>query len=369
MAIQFIDPITVNDFRKIIPIYGASVTIVGKGEPGVGKSSVLSGVAEDLGDTWRKVGENHAADKYDYIYVDCAVRDVGDTVMSVPDVERTRLTQVVSDLFRLDSPKPKVIMLDEFMKTPKLLQAMWTRLMLERTVGDTPLPEGSIVFATSNNESDGVGDTMLAHAGNRVMLVKVRKPNANEWLTWAAENGVSTLIRAWVAMNPRSLASYLDGGQDDNPYIFNPSKRELSFVSPRSLAKSDIVVRNRDKVGERITESALAGVIGAAAAKDMRIFFKMERDLTPIKKVIDDPTGVPMPENKAALFLMVFNALDSIETQDDLTQFQMFIDRVKSAEIESIWFTMLMQSKRTVRIAKNNKRVMDWAKDNYELLM
>ena len=68
-------------------------------------------------------------------------------------------------IFKLDSKKPKVILLDEFMKAPKLLQVIFTRLMLERTVGDTPLPEGSMVFATSNNQSDGLGDGMLAHAG------------------------------------------------------------------------------------------------------------------------------------------------------------------------------------------------------------
>lgn len=369
MAIQFIEPWSINDLRKSVPLYAEELTIIAMGEPGVGKSSVLGGIAEDMGDKWRKVGDAYPDDKYDYIYVDCAVRDLGDTVMSVPDNERTRLMQLVSDLFRLDSPKPKIIMLDEFMKTPKLLQAMWTRLMLERCVGDSPLPEGSMVFATSNNESDGVGDTQLAHSGNRTMRVRIRKPNATEWLTWAGANNIPSVIRAWVAMNPSALASYLDGGQDDNPYIFNPSKRELSFVSPRSLAKSSVVVRNREKAGDRVTETALAGVIGAAAAKDMTVFMKLERDLIPVSKVIADPTGVPLPDNKSAVFLMTFNAIDTIETQDDLSSFMQFIERVKSVEIESLFFTMCMQSKRVVRLAKNNKRIMEWAKDNYELLV
>lgn len=369
MAIQFIEPISINEFRSIVPLYAKTVTVIGMGEPGVGKSSVLRGIAEDMGDKWRHVRDHYPDDKYEYIYVDCAVRDIGDTVMSVPNGDRTRLTQVVSDLFKLDSPKPKIIMLDEFMKTPKLLQAMWTRLMLERCIGDTPLPEGSMVFATSNNESDGVGDSQLAHSGNRTMRVRVRKPTANEWLPWASGNNIATVIRAWVAMNPSSLASYLDGGQDDNPYIFNPAKREMSFVSPRSLALSDIVVRSRDKVSARVTEAALAGVIGAAAAKDMNNFMKLERELVSVKDVIANPMGVNVPENKAALFMMTFNAIDTIETQDDLSSFMQFIERVRSVEIESLFFTMCMQSKRVVRLAKNNKRIMEWAKDNYELLV
>lgn len=368
-TIQFTDPVSVNDFRKMIPVYAPSITVIGVGEPGVGKSSVIAGIAEDMGDKWRRVGDSYPTDKYQYIYVDCAVRDIGDTVISVPNVERTKLKQVVSELFDLEDRRPMVIMLDEFMKTPKLLQQMWTRLMLERCIGDQPLPEGSMVFATSNNESDGVGDSQLAHSGNRVMRVRVRKPNLTEWLTWATDNNISRVIRAWVAMNPRTLASYLDGGQDDNPYIFNPTKRELSFVSPRSLAKSDVVVRNRDKVGDRITETALAGVIGAAAAKDMRVFMAMERELIPVKKVLESPETVAIPDNKSAIFMLTFNAVDTIETQDEMSSFMKFVDRLKSAEIESLFFTMAMQTKRTARLAKNNKQVMEWAKDNYELLM
>jgi len=168
-TINFNNPITLAQARVAIRTLGATNTAIIKGEPGCGKSTLLKMLKEDMGD------------KYDYIYVDCPVKDIGDTVMSVPTHDRTRLTQVVSDLFKLDSPKPKVIMLDEFMKTPKLLQTMWTRLMLERTVGDHVLPVGSIVFATSNNASDGVGDSMLAHAGNRVTIYNLRKSNASEW--------------------------------------------------------------------------------------------------------------------------------------------------------------------------------------------
>jgi hypothetical protein len=153
-------------------------------------------------------------------------------------------------LFKMDSNKPKVICLDELMKAPKLLQVIFTRMMLERMVGDVPLPEGSIIFATSNNSSDGVGDSMLAHAGNRVCIMKMAKPSVKEWLLWASESAVHRSVRSFVAITPSCLASYLTGDQDDNPYIFNPKKPQMSFVSPRSLAKSSIIVANKDAKGD-----------------------------------------------------------------------------------------------------------------------
>lgn len=356
-TIEFNNPISLNEARTAIRELGTTNTAVIKGEPGCGKSTLLKMLEEDLGDS------------YDYIYVDCPVKDVGDTAMSVPDHERTRLTQVVSDLFMLDSPKPKVIMLDEFMKTPKLLQVMWTRLMLERMVGDHALPEGSIVFATSNNSSDGVGDSMLAHAGNRVTIYNMRKPNATEWNAWATDNDIAVEIRACVAMNPRMLASYLDGGQDDNPFIFNPARKMLSFVTPRSLAKCNSAVRKRDRLGANLTQASLAGTIGAAAAELMSAMISLSGELVSVKNVIADPDIVRMPEKPAALFMMMFNAIDTIQTQDELAAFMKFVNRINSAEVQSVFFTMALQSNKISKLAVKNVQIKDWAKLNYELMI
>jgi len=356
-TIEHNNPITLVQARLAIRTLGEHITPVIKGEPGCGKSTLLKMLKEDMGDG------------YDYIYVDCPVKDIGDTAMSVPDNAKTKLIQLVTDLFMLDSPKPKVIMLDEFMKTPKLLQTMWTRLMLERSVGDRQLPDKSIVFATSNNSSDGVGDTMLAHAGNRVMIYNLRKPNAAEWNAWATDNNIAPEIRACVAMNPRMMASYLDGGQDDNPFIFSPLRKVLSFVTPRSLAKCDHIVRNREVLGAGLTQSSLAGTVGAAAAEMMSAFLSLSSELVSINAVIDDPDNVRIPEKPAALFMMMFNAIDTIETQDQLAAFMKFVNRIKSAEVQSVFFTMALQSKRVSKLAIKNNEIKEWAKGNYELLI
>jgi hypothetical protein len=165
------------------------------------------------------------------------------------------------------------------------------------------------------------------------------------------------------------LASWYDGGQEDNPYIFNPNKRKDSYLTPRSLAKAHHVVVKRDEVGDRLTQAALAGLVGASAAQSMSATFALQNELTPVGQIIKDPDGTRVPDKIAALFITMFNAVDVIETQDDLSQFMRYINRVKSAELQSVFFTMLLQNKRTVRLAKNNSEVMGWAKDNYELLV
>lgn len=353
--VNFVDTMSIKELRTFLPIVGSELTPIIQSEPGCGKTSLLSMIREDLGED------------YDYIYVDCPVKDMQDIGMVIPNHETKTLQYYVADLFKLNSPKPKVILLDEFMKSPKLLQVIFTRLMLERMVGDAPLPKGSIVFGTSNNASDGVGDNMLAHAGNRVCIVRMAKPSVNEWLEWASANGVSRVIRAWVTMFPRALASYIDGNQEDNPYIFKPNMSGLSFVSPRSLAKCDVIVKNRDILGENSTMCALAGTIGRSAAGDMSAFLSLEKSLADVKDIIKKPDTIEVPTDISAQLMIMFQAVDSLETQEELSKFMVFVKRLPSSEVQAVFFTMMMRNPKSIRLARNNQEIATWAVNNHEL--
>jgi hypothetical protein len=370
--VQFVNTVTINELRKIIPLIGGDLTPVIQSEPGCGKTSLLAMIAEDNGDKWRKPGDDFPEDKFDYIYVDCPVKDMSDIGMTIPNHTSKSLEYYVADLFKLGNGKPKCILLDEFMKSAKLLQVIFTRMMLERMAGDVPLPTGadgtkSIVFATSNNASDGVGDSMLAHAGNRVCIMRMAKPTPDEWLAWASANGISRVIRAWVAMFPRSLASYIDGDQAENPYIFKPSMTSLSFVSPRSLAKADVIVRNRDALSENAVKVALAGTIGASAAGDMAAFLSLEKSLTDVKDIVKNPEDIEVPKDVSAQLMIMFQAVDVLSTQDELTKFMLFVERIPSSEVQGVFFTMMMRSPKALRLARNNAKIAEWAKDNHDL--
>ena len=370
--VQFRKSVSIKELRKLIPLIAEDLTVVVQSEPGCGKTSLLSMIAEDNGDKWRspKDGTSIEGDKYDYIYVDCPVKDMSDIGMTIPNHATKQLEYYVSSLFNLNDPRPKYILLDEFMKSPKLLQVVFTRLMLERMAGDRALPKGSKVFATSNNASDGVGDSMLAHAGNRVCIMEMSKPSANEWLEWAGypQNAISRVVRAFVSMFPRCLASYKEGDvQKDNPYIFKPNNGALSFVSPRSLAKCDVIVRNRDALGENATEVALAGTIGHSAAADMAAFLALEKSLLDVKDIIKAPFTVDIPRDISAQLMIMFQAVDVLDTQDELTKFMSFVERIPSNEVQGVFFTMMLRNQKSIKLARNNMKIADWAKHNHEL--
>jgi hypothetical protein len=375
--IQFTDTVNIEQLAAMIPVMSATsegaddhVTPVIVSEPGVGKTSILKLIAENNGDKWRHPSDNYASDKFDYIYVDCPSKDFMDIAGTIPNHADKSLEQYIGALFKLDSDKPKVIMLDEVFKVPKLMGTLFTRLKLERMVGDRSLPIGSVVFATSNNSSDGVGDAMQAHQGNRVCLMRMEKPDARRWIKWAGDNGISSTIRAFVAMNPRVLNSYMDGGQENNEFIFNPTKptQTVSFISPRSLTKCNRIVKNRSVWGKAAADVALAGTIGLSGAKLLSVFIDMEAQVTPVREIIKDPMGVILPEDIAALCMTMINAVDEIQTQDDLSGFMQFIQRMKQDELQSLFFTMLLDNKRTTKLAAGNETVKQWAINNYKYL-
>jgi len=355
------DTVSIDELRKLIPTISKQdskypnrhITPIIQSEAGCGKTSLLNMLKEDLGE-----------DKYDFIYVDCPVMDYSDVQMTIPNHETKALIPYTGSIWMMDSDKPKVILLDEFMKAPKMLQVMFTRLMLERTIGDRALPDGSIVFGTSNNENEGLGDGMLAHAGNRVCRIQMKKPNTDEWLDWANNNNINAYIKSFVKMNPKCLASYRDEGQEENPYIFNPKKSQLSFASPRSIAKLSVIVDNKDLFEDDTVRNAMAGTVGASFAGDFQAILGLEKELPDFDDILKNPEQVEVPNGTQAQMIVMYQATDRIKNHEDCSNFMKFVRRVPHKEIQAIFFSMILKNKRTVSIASRNKDITDWARDN-----
>jgi hypothetical protein len=111
---------------------------------------------------------------------------------------------------------------------------------------------------------------------------------------------------------------------------------------------------------------ALSGVLGEAAAKSMAAFIALESKLIRATEVLKDPTGVEVPDDVSALIMMMFDGVDVVKTQDELVGFMQFVSRVPQAEVQSVFFTMMMRSK--PRLARYNAAIQKWAADNHVLM-
>ena len=369
-SVQIQKPLSINEVVRLIHTVGDSTTLLILSEPGIGKTSVLTSLAIRNGDKWRKTGDNYPTDKERYIYIDVPNTRDGDLFMRMPHIQRGVLSQLMTDSIDPNDTRPINIMFDELLKGPRSVRPLFTRALLERCLGDYSLPHGSRVFATSNNVQDGVGDSIEAHVANRVCIVPMRKANAEEWCVWGEANGVSPVTLACVAMNPRVMASYTDGADAaNNEYIFNPRTNPVTFASPRSIAKSDVVVRNWSMIGEDAAFTAIAGTCGLPYAALITTFRALQDQLVPPKQVLADPAGVNVPSG-AALWLLMFNLIAAIETQDDLSAAVQFMQRVDSREMQAVFNTMCLNNSRLLPLATSNGDIQKWmlSNKNWKLL-
>lgn len=361
--ISFGSSLTLNQFADSVVAIGQHVTIIGEGEPGIGKSSVLKMVAKRLPD-------------YQTAYIDCTLLDLGDFalpyVVEENDMKVTKFAPNARFKFHLGAPV--VIMLDEIGKASKSVKNVLLTLLLERRIGDHYLPEGSIVFATTNLASDGVGDYLEDHARNRVDVVEIAKPDngftasgaigSEGWAPWAVENDVDPLVLSFARQYPQVFASYRDGdSQKDNPYIWNPLRAGGgACVTPRSLAFSSHIVKKRAVLGEATTLTLLAGAIGESAARDMQALFTLIDKLPTWEQVTNQPDTAKVPDDPAARCLLVINAMQRMDAQT-LTPWLTYLARLDK-EWQALFVTSSMRSTTKLPIVTRNRAFVDLARTN-----
>jgi len=329
--------ITLNQAANLIALSGNNVSYLLSGEPGVGKSAVLGAIAAQL--------PTHKP-----VYVEAQTLDLGDIQM--PKMGDNAVRFVPNALFQPDSPnQPLIIMLDELGKAMRPVQNAFLRLLHERKLGEFTLPAGSIVFATTNLATDGVGDNLQAHAKNRVTQVVIGKPTSDEWLVWAAANGIAPEVMAWVHEYPHALASYTDESQADNPYIFNPRKQQTAFVSPRSLEKASYIVRERINFDPETVTAALAGTIGESAARDMQAFLSVADTLPRWGRIVTDPENSPVPDSAIAQSILALSSIQRIDAAN-LTPWLTYLPRLRP-ELQAMWASQAMRSSKAGIVATN----------------
>lgn len=339
--------VTLAQASTLIRNVGSSNTLLLRGQPGIGKSSILTDLKRELPD-------------YQVCYIDVANLDLGDLGMPVIDRENMTTSYAPNVRFGVgkDQTRPVILMLDELGKASRPVLNMLLPTILEHRIGDVPLPTGSIVFGTTNLDTDGVGDNIPAHAFNRMTVVTVANPTADEWLAWASSNDIAPEIMAFAKQYPQVFDCYTDlDKKDKNPYIFNPVTGNIrAFCSPRSLAKASNLIAQRDVLGTALLP-ALAGTVGEAAARDMEALVNLADQLPLFENIVKDPSKTKVPTSVGALFILSF-MLAARVSADTLDPVMEYADRVsnESFEAHALFITSLATNKSKVSMACKNKR-------------
>jgi energy-coupling factor transporter ATP-binding protein EcfA2 len=334
-----------NAAATLIRVVGDSNTVLLQGQPGIGKSALLSSLA-------RQMPDYHAA------YIDAAVLDLGDIAMPVVDREQMVTNYAPNARFGVGrgQNKPVLLMLDELGKASRPVMNMLLPTILEHRIGDVQLPKGSIVFATTNLATDGVGDNIPAHAHNRMTVCRMANPTVDEWLSWAAVNDIAPEVMKVAHEYPQMFTCYADIGKNDtNPYIFNPlTGNTKAFVSPRSLEKASNLIKNREALGDALLP-ALAGTIGEAGARDMEAMVQLADSLPNYDAILSDPKKTRLPAGAGAYFLMAFKLAGRAES-GNMDAIMDYMARWDSFEAVALFTTQLCGNATKVGMASRNRK-------------
>lgn len=326
-----------------------------EGEPGIGKSSMLERIGKRLG--------------MPVAYIDVPNMDLGDIAMPVVDHTTKTTKYYPNGRFLLDQGKPVCIMLDEFPKGAPSVKNMLHPMLevVNPRLGDVPVPVGSRVFTTGNLSSDGVGDHLAAHTRARLTTVRVRKPSAEQWIEWAIAKGtIAPEIVAWVNRFPQVLASYLDGGAGDNPYIFNPRTTTGAYVCPRTLELASNIVTKRSQLTTDAVIAALTGVIGEAGARDMQAFIAYADQLPSREAIKASPQTATVPTMPGACAVTVFSLIASAE-RDNMTAYMEYLERFEP-EWQATFAINLVKNVSKQAIAFSSQAFSKWMAKNQDLL-
>jgi len=336
--------ISIKQAVNLIRNVGTTNTVMLMGQPGVGKSTVLSILARQLPD-------------YLPCYIDAANLDLGDLFMPVIDRDLMVTNYAPNARFGIGKGqnRPVLLLLDELGKVPRPVLNMLLPVMLERRFADRYLPTGSIVIAATNLATDGVGDNLPGHAYNRMTVMDLGNPTVDDWLEWAAENDIAPEVMLFAKDFPQIFERYDMLDKDaKNPYIYNPLTGNTKAVcTPRSLEKASHIIKQRDALGD-VLLPALAGTVGETAARDMEAMVNLADQLPRFASVAADPKGCKLPTSAGAYFLMAFNLAARADAAN-LTDVVTYVNRFESFEAGALFASTLAGNKSKVGMACSNR--------------
>jgi MoxR-like ATPase len=187
---RLVETITLSQAKALIKTIAHKQSILLLSPPGVGKSDTVLQSAREAGLPCRSL-----------LGTQIAPEDVS----GIPRIIGERSVFCPPRILLPERPEPFCLFLDELPACTPDIQKAFYSLLLERRLGEHPLPAGTWVVAAGNRAIDRALVRSLSSALiNRVIMLQVRV-DLEEWLAWARTHGVRPEIVAFVRAHPDGL--------------------------------------------------------------------------------------------------------------------------------------------------------------------
>ena len=233
------------------------------GAPGLGKSSIIRGIADEMG--------------IQFIDVRLAQREPVDVRgLPVPDRENKKVDWMVSGEWPREGRG--ILLFDELTAADRSLQVAAYELILDRRLGDLyKVPDGWYICGAGNRVEDAaVSTTMSSALANRFMHVELGE-DVEAWATWATKHNIHPSIIGFLRFRPECLFRQSD------------ENLERGWPTPRSWERVSIMMGVVPTEDEELLRKLIYGLVGNRAGMEFFEFHKLNANFSDTLRMMREP--------------------------------------------------------------------------------
>lgn len=232
---------TISTALRTIPRLSSQISVLLRGETGIGKSYIVKGLGKDLGMPVidRRLSQMTEGD-----------------LLGLPSIVDGTTQWNPPDWFHAACENPVILFLDEMNRATREVQQGAFQLVLDRELNGHKLHPKTRVFAAINVGGKYSVTDMDAALLRRFFVCDLN-PDAADWLKYARENGMSDLVIAFISANE----GMLDPAPKASPGSVQPTRA--------SWERLDIELRANDiqeKPSDPLYFDLAKGFLGAEVA-------------------------------------------------------------------------------------------------------
>lgn len=305
-----------------------------EGSPGTGKSEIVHQIAKH----------------YNLKVIDLRLSQCDPTdLLGFPRIKGDRAGYAPMETFPIEGdPIPEgyegwLLFLDEFNSAKESVQAAAYKLVLDRMVGNYNLhPHLAIVCAGNKETDNAIVQPMSTALQSRLVHLELIVDH-QEWVNWAAENGIDHRITSYINFKPGQL------------YSFSPDHTDKTYAAPRTWEFANRVLKVVD-LDHPNCLPMLAGTISEGVAREFIGFCRIFKDLPQISAILANPNLIPVPDEPSICFAIVGAIAHNIN-KGNIEKLMIYINRLPL----EFQVTCLKESIRRSPEIKGHATIIKWA--------
>lgn len=338
------------------------------GPPGIGKSDLMRQVAANMARSLVAQGVISVPEEYKLIDLRAAMLDAVD-VHGLPTITEEDGRKVVSWIVARFFPKSGygMIFLDELNRAPIAVMNALLQLVLDRRVGDYVLPDGYVVTAACNRETDGGGVQRMPAA----LALRFEHLNLgvdlDEFSRWAVQSNQHPVVYAYLRFAASKNAETGKSALHD----FDPQSSR-GGANPRAWAKVSALLKQVDAMVKapsyEVLEAKVCGLVGEAYGIAFMGFRAMFTKMPNVDAILMNPDTHPVPSDVQVLYCLTAT-LATRATQSNFEQVMTYAGRIGAQAGEEFSVLCIRDAVRRTPTLTGNHVFNKWFLENQNIML